>query len=156
MDNFEIPDGYKETELGMLPEEWNIIPFSNGFIQKKGKIPSHINTSDFQLAGNYPIVDQSINSIAGYTDDETKLFKEPLPVIIFGDHTRIFKFIDFSFAIGAQGTKIFIPNKELFDPQFLFYNLSNLAIPNRGYNRHSKLLNEYSIVKPPLDRKSVV
>jgi len=152
----DIPDGYKLKELGVLPKEWDIIPFSSCFIHKKGKIRSHINKSDFQLTGHYPIVDQSTNYIAGYTDDETILFKEPLPVIIFGDHTRVFKFVDFSFAIGAQGTKIFIPNKEMFDPQFLYYNLSNLEIPNRGYNRHSKLLNEYSIVKPPLPEQRAI
>jgi len=151
-----IPEGYKATELGVLPEEWETVNFSDCFIHKKGKIPSHINTSNFQLTGKYPIVDQSTNYIAGYTDDETKLFKEPLPVIIFGDHTRIFKFVDFPFAIGAQGTKIFIPNRELFDPQFLFYTLSNLEIPNRGYNRHSKLLNDYSIVKPPLPEQHAI
>lgn len=152
----DIPDGYKVTELGVLPEEWNTVPFSSCFIKKKGKIPSHINTSDFQITGKYPIIDQSINTIAGYTDDETKLFKEPLPVIIFGDHTRIFKFVDFSFAIGAQGTKTFIPNKKLFDPEFLYYNLSNLEIPNRGYNRHSKILSEYSIVQPPIQEQHAI
>ena len=115
----DIPEGYKVTELGVLPKEWGTVNFSKCFIHNNGKNPRNVPTRDFLPSGKFPIVDQSINFIAGYTDDETKLFTSPLPAIIFGDHTRIFKFIDFPFAIGAQGTKIFIPNQELFNPQFL-------------------------------------
>jgi type I restriction enzyme, S subunit len=151
-----IKHGEPQFNKISIPNEWSIVNFSDCHIKKKGKMPHHINTSDYHLLGKFPIVDQSTNYIAGYTDDETKIFKDSLPVIVFGDHTRIFKFVDYPFAIGAQGTKIFIPNQDLFDPQFLFFILSKLDIPNRGYNRHSKLLNEYSIVKPPLPEQRAI
>ena len=144
------------SNLDGLPEDWEILRFPDCFLNKKGKTPHHINTENYQSSGEFPIIDQSAKYIAGFTDDESKIFKDNLPVIIFGDHTRIFKFVDFPFAIGAQGTKIFLPNKALFDPQFLFYYLSNLEIPNRGYNRHSKLLNDYSIVQPPLPEQHAI
>ena len=73
---------------------------------------------DYQKTGYYPIVDQGHNLICGYTDDQAKLYRGELPVIIFGDHTRIFKYIDFLFAIGADGTQIMQPNREIIMPNF--------------------------------------
>jgi type I restriction enzyme S subunit len=88
--------------------------------------------------------------ISGYWDNEEDVYKGELPVIIFGDHTRIFKFIDFPFVCGADGAKVLIPNSEYYDPLFLFYCFLTLKIPNRGYNRHFSLLKEKYIPLPPL------
>ena len=46
-------------------------------------------------------------------------------MIIFGDHTRRIKFIDFKFAVGADGTKLLHPFKSL-SPKFFFYYLRTL------------------------------
>ena len=105
---------------------------------------------DYQKTGYYPIVDQGHNLICGYTDDQAKLYRGELPVIIFGDHTRIFKYIDFLFAIGADGTQIMQPNREIIMPNFFYFALSNLRIKDLGYSRHYKLLKEMSIPIPPL------
>jgi len=72
-----------------------------------------------------------------------------LPVIIFGDHTRHVKFIDFPFAIGADGTQLLQP-KPFLEDKFFYYNIlqaSNL-IGNYGYDRHLKHLKEFVIKYP--------
>ncbi len=90
---------------------------------------------------NYiPIVDQSKTFIAGYTDREDLVYKGNLPVIVFGDHTRIFKFVDFPFVQGADGIKILFPDKNKVDPLFFYYVLRFIDVPSRGYNRHFSLL----------------
>jgi type I restriction enzyme S subunit len=75
-----------------------------------------------------------------------------VPAIIFGDHTRIVKIIDQPFFLGADGVKIL---KSKFvnrvDYRFLFYFLSNVKIPDTGYNRHFKWLKDLLIPIPPLD-----
>ncbi len=43
--------------------------------------------------GRYPIIDQGQEYIAGYSDDSAGLYKD-VPAIIFGDHTRIIKYVD--------------------------------------------------------------
>jgi len=140
----------KETEIGMAPEGWCVVKFSDCRAKQKIKIPSSIPKSEYKQTGKYPIIDQSMNFIAGYTDKNEKILRQQLPVIIFGDHTRIFKFVDFPFAIGADGTKIIFPKIDTFDPKFLYYYFLNLKIPSKGYNRHFKLLKECIVVQPPL------
>lgn len=106
--------------------------------------------SDFLPKGKYPIIDQSENFIAGYWNNEQDLFKVDKPVVIFGDHTRIFKFVDFDFVIGADGTKILLPN-EKWNSKFFFYLLKSLDINNLGYSRHFKELKIKKVPLPPLE-----
>lgn len=103
--------------------------------------------------GLYPVVDQGAEKIAGYTNDEAVVYgDECLPLIVFGDHTRTFKYVDFPFATGADGTKLIAANFRRVDSQFLHYALLNLRLPSRGYNRHFGLLKESSIAIP-IDRR---
>lgn len=105
--------------------------------------------SDYLPAGEFPIIDQGQGLIGGYTDDEERLCKAPLPVVIFGDHTKIFKFVDFPFCLGADGTKVLRP-KNGSDPKYLFYALQTAHIPDAGYSRHFKYLKNFDIPLPPI------
>ena len=98
-----------------------------------------IDQSQFLNSGNFPIVDQGQKYIAGYTSNSSLVWKGNLPVIIFGDHTRIIKYIDFPFVLGADGTKVLEPNPEL-NSIFAYYNLLNHEVPSAGYSRHYKYL----------------
>jgi type I restriction enzyme S subunit len=151
-----MPEGFKITEIGLLPEEWEVIPFTDSLGRRSGNIPDSIQRGEYKPTGKYPIVDQSEKYIAGYTDEAVRLYSSDLPIIIFGDHTRTFKFVDFPFAIGADGTKILNPNRDLFDPKYFYYYLFSLDIPSRGYNRHFKVLKEKAIVKPPLPEQKAI
>ncbi|MBA7599486.1 hypothetical protein ES703_06520 [subsurface metagenome] len=141
---------FKITEIGPLPQDWEVEPFDNVRVKAIGRIPPSIPVTGYQTQGKYPIIDQSANYIAGYTDDDSLILREQLPVIIFGDHTRIFKFVNFPFAIGADGTKIIYPNSDAYNPKFLYYHFLSLDIPSRGYNRHFRILREQKIARPPL------
>lgn len=107
---------------------------------------------DYREQGKYPIIDQAQNFITGYTDSND-LIQEKIPAIVFGDHTRILKYIDFPYVLGNDGTKIIWAKKEN-DPKFLFYSLLRLEIPNTGYNRHFKYL-EQSRFSLPLKPEQV-
>src|SRR5436190_4292607 len=103
----------------------------------------------YKATGKFPIVDQGQELIAGRTDDETAVVADGLPIVVFGDHTRVFKFVDFPFVIGADGTKLLKPIADL-DPKFFYFACLTLDIPSRGYNRHFKILREQSIRYPEL------
>ena len=111
-----------------------------------------IKQQEYKGFGKYPIIDQSQNYIAGFCDDDKKVYQGE-PVIIFGDHTRVFKFVNFPFVVGADGVKVLIPNRKIYDPKFLFYAMLTLNIPSRGYNRHYKLLREKKLPLPPLSEQ---
>lgn len=108
--------------------------------------------SDYLPVGKYPIIDQGQSLIGGYTNDATRVCKAELPVVIFGDHTKCFKFIDFPFCLGADGTKVLRP-KQPVDERYLYYALQRIHIPDAGYSRHFKYLKEGKIPLPPLDEQ---
>jgi type I restriction enzyme S subunit len=110
-----------------------------------------IEKSKYQLNGKYPIVDQSVDFIIGYTDDEKLVYDGTLPVIVFGDHTTILKFIDFPFVMGADGTKILKPKPNI-DVKYFYQALKELNIQPQGYRRHYSILRNEKI-KVPTDTK---
>ncbi len=113
------------------------------------KYPEKLLKSEFLEKGQFPIVDQSENYIAGYSNTPDLLFNINKPVVCFGDHTRALKYIDFNFVLGADGVKILEPIDEV-NTKYLYYCLSNIEIPSLGYSRHFKILKEIKIPLPPL------
>lgn len=110
--------------------------------------PKQVKTEEYNSGTKYPIVSQEDKLISGYYDDESYVFHIDSPVVIFGDHTRVLKYIDFDFVVGADGVKIISPKQEL-NAKFLLYYLQWYKIPNLGYSRHYKLLKEIQIPLPP-------
>jgi type I restriction enzyme S subunit len=115
-------------------------------IPKTKKVP----TAEVRASGRYPVVDQGKKLIAGYVDDSNNVMRFEQPVVIFGDHTRVVKLVDFPFAPGADGTKVLLPREDGLDPIYAYFALHHLKIPARGYNRHFRLLKESKIPVPGL------
>ena len=109
-----------------------------------------VPTSEYKEAGAHIIIDQGQSSIAGYTDRENGLF-EKVPAIIFGDHTRVIKYVDKPFFLGADGVKVLRSKDENANYRYLYYALKNVKIPDTGYNRHFKWLKEIQIEYPNSD-----
>jgi type I restriction enzyme S subunit len=107
-----------------------------------------IQRRDFLNDGTYPIISQEADYINGYWDNEADLFKVTTPVIVFGDHTKVLKYVDFDFVLGADGVKILQP-LEFLVPKFFFYQIQAADLDSLGYARHYKLLKELKIAFPP-------
>jgi type I restriction enzyme, S subunit len=135
---------------------WETCAVPDSFVKTKVGRQNQIPAKDIADAGKIPVVDQGQELIAGYCNDESKIIDFDLPLIIFGDHTRCFKYVEFPFVLGADGTKVLTPNRELFDPKFYFFALLALDLPSRGYNRHFKLLKEKCIPRPPLPEQKKI
>ena len=120
--------------------------FEEVFIDKT-RYGTKIKTDEYCKSGKHIIVDQSQNAIAGFTDLDSGLFTD-VPAIIFGDHTRVIKYVDEPFFLGADGTKILRSNICNANYKYLYYALKNARIPNTGYNRHFKWLKEIEIQYP--------
>jgi len=100
-----------------------------------------VQRSDYLADGAVPVIDQGQKAVAGYTNDPGLAYEGPLPVILFGDHTLLFKHVDFPFALGADGVRA-LTAKPPFLSKFLFYYLTSVRIASRGYSRHFKFLRE--------------
>jgi len=136
-------------------EGWEAVPFGAS-IRRTNARTTKVQRANYRQSGQYPIIDQGQGFIAGYWDRQDDIYPGELPVIVFGDHTRVFKFVDFPFVVGADGTQLLVPDTTRFDPYFLYLAYSSLNIPSRGYNRHFSLLKEQTIVMPPLGEQRAI
>ena len=139
-----------------LPTNWKMMPFTNCLKKVKTEKKSSIPKRDYQESGEFPVIDQGASFIAGWTDLTESVISDNLPMVIFGDHTRVFKYVDFPFALGADGTKLLHVNNDVFNPHFFYYALLNLKVPNKGYNRHYRYLREFAVVCPPLPEQRAI
>ena len=115
-------------------------------------IPSNrfqVPTSAYSSVGRFPVIDQGKDPIVAFADCADKVFTPPTGgIIIFGDHTRIVKFRDSPFILGADGTKLLAARGNTV-PKFLFHVLQATQLPNTGYNRHLGLLLGIGLLRPP-------
>jgi type I restriction enzyme S subunit len=144
----------KEEIQPAFHKSWATLPFKEG-LQKPISF-TKLKSKDYLETGSYPVVDQGEKFISGYVDDIALTYRGDLPIILFGDHTRVVKYIDFVFAPGADGTKILKPLTSIDDRFFYFY-LKALKIPSFGYSRHYKVFDSLEIPLPPLpEQKRIV
>jgi len=129
-----------------VPERWEMIQVKD--ILAKVKRPRKIKKEEYLEDGLIPCVDQSREFIGGYTDDQEAIVDSGKPVIVFGDHTRILKFIDFPFACGADGTQLIVSNDDEISQEYLYFALDAIDLSNYFYARHFKFLKDQHIPRP--------
>ena len=110
-----------------------------------------IPTADYQTDGMIPVIDQSREFISGYTNDTESLVQSNVPVIVFGDHTRILKLIQFPFAKGADGTQLICSSSNHMPQRLLYCSLLNIDLSNYHYARHFKYLKAEVIFVPTVE-----
>lgn len=121
-----------------VPATWTQVDFAQAFDTvsvNNRKVPASAYLSE----GLLPVIDQGQAFIGGYTNDSTKSIDPGEDgLIVFGDHTRIFKRVTFPFAPGADGTKVLRPT--LCSSAYAYYACLSLEFPNKGYSRHYSYL----------------
>lgn len=143
---FRFPS-YENTKIvGGLPQGWERTKLDNVLETVKRK--PKISKDKYLSQGKYPIVDQGDDFIAGYTNDENIVQFEPLPLLVFGDHTRRIKYIDFPFASGADGTQLLSPKNKGLLPIYFYISVKNIDLSNFHYSRHFKFLKQEYITIP--------
>jgi type I restriction enzyme S subunit len=135
-----------DSPLGQIPQEWEVRKIAEllAKVSRQGKI----KTQDYLQAGELPVIDQGRELVGGYTNDADVEYSGELPVILFGDHTRILKFIDFPFACGADGTQLLRSNDVRMPVSLFYYTLSAIELSDFAYARHFKFLKEELVVVP--------
>ncbi len=109
--------------------------------------PKKLPTSNYGLKGAFPIIDQSQNAICGWTEDHEALIQDDLPLIVFGDHTCILKFVDQPFAQGADGIKI-LKSRSKVGISYLYQYLNYQPVVTEEYKRHFSILKEKVVSFP--------
>ena len=141
--------GYENTPIiDGVPQGWRKELVGN--VIEKSYRSKQVMTADYLEEGKIPVIDQSRDFIAGYTDDEETVVSLGKPVIVFGDHTRILKYIQFPFAKGADGTQLIISKCENMTQPLLYLSLLEIDLSNYHYARHFKYLKAEEIIVPDI------
>ena len=137
-----------------LPHNWSIARLES-LCQSITSKKYQIKQSEIKEKGKYPVISQSANYIEGYSDLTDKVYSLSSPLVIFGDHTRIVKYVDFNFIVGADGVKILQP---LIFPKYFYFltEYSSTQIENRGYGRHYGYLSQYEVPIPPIEEQEKI
>jgi len=117
--------------------------------------PLKLQTSEYGKTGEIPIIDQSQDYIAGWTDQAAAAIDPQEGLVIFGDHTCAVKFVDRTFAQGADGIKILRTRVGLL-PKYLALYLQAYPLAQDGYRRHFSKLKEYPIRFPDMDVQQAI
>ena len=136
---FEIPEGWGWTKIESIS-------------MPVGSKTNQVLVKEILDHGRIPVVSQGKELIDGYCNDESKKIST-LPLVMFGDHTRNVKYIDFEFVIGADGTKF---HKVIIcSAMYIYYWMlyASETLRNRGYARHYSLLKKCYIPLPPLNEQ---
>ena len=107
-----------------------------------------IENNSIEFIGEIPVIDQSQKYIAGFTNNENAILQPQDGHVIFGDHTRVVKYINFDYARGADGTQVLISNNENISNVLLYHMIEDFDLSNYGYARHFKFLKEKTVIVP--------
>jgi type I restriction enzyme M protein len=141
-----VLDNYK-PHIPVAPD-WDVEQLQN--LVETVTPPLKLQTSEYGAVGEIPIVDQSQDYIAGWTNNRAATIEPHEGLVIFGDHTCAVKFVDRPFAQGADGIKILRAKPGLL-PKYLALYLQSYPLTQDGYRRHFSKLKEHPVRVPPLE-----
>ncbi len=107
-----------------------------------------VKEKDYEVNGKFPVIDQGKKLIGGYFSDDKLVVSGEPPYIIFGDHTKVKKYINFKFVAGGDGLKV-LKVKSFFEPKLFYYFIHSIKLPDKGYARHFQYLEKSEINVPP-------
>ena len=115
-----------------------------------------ISKEEILSEGEFPVITQEAgNLISGYTDNDEPI--TDLPLIVFGDHSCTFKYADFKFVRGADGTQLIKVNEDEILTKFLYHYLLTIQIENSDkYERHYKYLKNVQVPLPPISIQQII
>lgn len=134
-------------------DEWDYLDFNKIFKSVSTK-KYQIKSAEIMDNGDFEVIDQGQDEIAGYFNDKNKLCYE-LPIIIYGDHTTFVKFRDKPFIVGADGVKLLLPKIDA-NLKYLFYALEYFNIKPEGYKRHFSIIKKINLPLPSLEEQNEI
>ena len=92
-----FPDGFEESELGMMPAGWRVVKFED-FI-KRLSVGKKFDQKSALNEGNVPILDQGKSGVIGFHNDLAGVCASlDHPVVVFANHTCYMRLITFDFS----------------------------------------------------------
>jgi len=97
--------------------------------------PYLVDSTDYSDEFSTPVLTAGKTFLLGYTNEESGIFSENLPVIIFDDFTTDSKFVDFPFKAKSSAMKI-LKAKEGVSIKYVYEAMQLLDFSVGGHQRH--------------------
>lgn len=149
--NADVADDHWVMNFASIPAHWSCLEFDAVFenVPLTGlKVPQ----KEYEQFGRYPVIDQGSGLVGGYTNDADRILSLPRPAIVFGDHTKCFKYLSTPFAPGADGIKVLLPKEGILE-KYVYHLCKSLRLPDRGYSRHFSFLKKCKFPMPPIEEQ---
>jgi len=93
-----FPDSMRESELGLIPQGWNVRSIGDSVIkQKVGKL---FDSKTSFPSGSVPVLDQGKSGVVGFHDEEPGVFASPeAPLVVFANHTCLLRLVSYPFSV---------------------------------------------------------
>ncbi len=138
-------------ELETIPKGWTVAKF-NECCENISLNGIKIKQKQYLASGKFPVIDQGRELIGGYFNDELLAVPNEPPYIVFGDHTKVKKYVTFKFIAGADGVKVLKPFDFIL-PKLFFYFIHAVKMPDKGYARHYQFLASEKFPIPPFNEQ---
>lgn len=138
-------------ELETLPKGWTIANF-NECCENISLNGIKVKQKQYLASGKFPVIDQGRELIGGYFNDDLLVVPNEPPYIVFGDHTKVKKFVTFKFIAGADGVKVLKPYDFIL-PKLFYYFIHAVKMPDKGYARHYQFLASEKFPIPPFNEQ---
>lgn len=128
------PKGYKQSELGEIPEDWELVPLGDllAYEQPTKYLVSHSRALE---QGAYPVLTAGKSFVLGYTEEKEGVYID-LPVIIFDDFTTDSKYVDFPFKAKSSAMKMLKAKSNEIPFRLIFNLLSDVDYQIGDHKRH--------------------
>lgn len=136
---------------------WEEISFENCIIDINWKI-NKLKENEYKKEWIIPIISQDSDKIISwYTSlNLEKIEGDNLPLVVFWDHSKVVKYIDFPFICWADWVRLLRPDTKKIIPKLFYYLVKFLKIDEtQWYSRHYKFLKNKKI-KIPLNQEITV
>lgn len=138
-----IKKGYRQTDLGVIPEDWELKHLGS-FLDYEQPTDYLVSDTKYNNNNQIPVLTAGKTFILGYTNEEHGIFNR-LPVIIFDDFTTAIKFVDFPFKSKSSAMKMLIPQNDKVNMRFVYEKMLQIKYPLGDHKRH--WIGEYQHLK---------
>ena len=150
----KVREGYRRTEVGVIPENWEVKTFKDILdYEQPGK---YMVYSDIKEKGTTKVLTANKSFVLGFTDESYGIYKK-VPVIIFDDFTTMSKLVKEPFKVKSSAIKILKEKDSKSDITYI-YNL--MQINNYPLGNHKRYyLSEYqyqNIMLPPIKEQKAI
>ena len=128
-----LPKTTRQTELGLLPEDWEVVEL--GEVLSYEQPSKYIIHNDDLKVGDIPVLTAGKTFILGYTIEDFNCY-ENYPVIIFDDFTTDSKLVNFRFKVKSSAMKMLKPKKNDMPIELIFMLLQNINFIVGDHKRH--------------------